>query len=547
MPKVEVKIWDVERIAGTPLTVEDLEKSLELLKAEVEEVRGDTIVYEASHDRPDLFSAEGLGRAIGFLKGARKPIKYVVEDSGTYLDINNAPSYRPYAYFSIIENLELDEESVRQIFQLQEKLHLTHCGDRELAAIGLYDLDKIKLPVRYVEVETAKYRPLGYENIMSLEEVLTKTDKGAKYAHLVRKGRYPLLIDSEGRVMGFPPILNPEDNKVTEDTRRIVIDITGTEPRLMMKVLNLITTSVSERSRNPVIKSVAIKGRSTYPVSPSLESKQVRVGRDSVKSLLGLDPLTGRDSNLLELMGYSVQHFDAKELVVEVPPFRIDVLSYVDVIEDIAIAYGYNELGSEISPSSHFGRLDSLDRFADYLREVLLGLGLQEVLNFMLTDPDILTLVSDENFVRVRNPKMKTYSAVRNSLVPTLLISVLVNSTKRRFFEIFEIGDVVKLSDAAHPTYAKMLAYGLIGDRYTLTDGLIVLKSLMRVFGVKYDLRRTTKKVLIAGRSAEVLVKEEVIGLVGEVNPAILTNLGIYIPTTIAEINVSKLFSMLSP
>ncbi|MEM3949090.1 MAG: phenylalanine--tRNA ligase subunit beta, partial [Zestosphaera sp.] len=86
MPKVEVKLWDVERVAKTPLTLEDLGKHLELLKAEVEEVRGDTVVYDASHDRPDLFSAEGLGRAIGLLKGARKPIKYVVEDSGTYLD-----------------------------------------------------------------------------------------------------------------------------------------------------------------------------------------------------------------------------------------------------------------------------------------------------------------------------------------------------------------------------------------------------------------------------------------------------------------------------
>lgn len=545
MPKVEVKLWDVERVANTSLTLEDLEKYLELLKAEVEEVRGDTIIYEASHDRPDLFSAEGLGRAIGLLKGARKSVKYVVEDSGTYLDISNAPSYRPYAFFSVVENLELDEESVRQLFQLQEKLHASYCGDRRLAAIGLYDLDKIKLPVRYVEVETAKYRPLGYDVIMSLEEVLTKTEKGVKYAHLVRRGQYPVLMDSEGRVMGFPPILNPEDNKVTENTRRIVIDVTGTEPHLMMRVLNLVTTSVSERSRNPVVRKVAIKGRSAYSVSPVLESMQIRVERSSVKSLLGLDPLAKRNTNLLELMGYNVQNFNDEELVVEVPPFRIDVLSYVDVIEDIAIAYGYNELGSEIRPSPHFGGINPLERFADYVREVLLGLGLQEVMNFMLTDPDVLELVNEEDFVKLKNPKMKIYSAVRNSLIPTILMSVKVNSVKRKSFGIFEVGDVVKLSHDARPVYAKMLAYGLAGDEYTLTDGLIMLKSLMATVGINYGLKGSSRKSLIKGRSAEILVGDEVVGVVGEVSPEILTGLKIYVPTTIAEVNLSKLFNLI--
>ncbi|MEO3993963.1 MAG: phenylalanine--tRNA ligase subunit beta, partial [Desulfurococcaceae archaeon TW002] len=230
MPKVEVRLWDIERIAETPLSLEELVKILEILKNDLEEVRGDTIVYEASHDRPDMFSAEGLGRAVGVYKGSRKPVKYVVENPTTYLDISRAPKYRPYAYLAIVENLELDEEAIRQIFQLQEKLHTTYCGDRELVSIGLYDLDKVKPPIKYVEVENTSYRPLGYDSVMSLDEILRKTEKGLKYAHLVRHHHYPLLMDSEDQVLSFPPILNSEDNKVTEETRRVVIDVTGTEP-----------------------------------------------------------------------------------------------------------------------------------------------------------------------------------------------------------------------------------------------------------------------------------------------------------------------------
>lgn len=546
MPKVEVKLWDVERIAETPLSLEELGKILETLKSDVEEVRGDTVVYEASHDRPDMFSAEGLGRAVGLYKSSRKPVKYVVEDSTIYLDVSEAPEYRPYAYLAIVENLELDEEAVRQVFQLQEKLHTTYCGDRELVSIGLYDLDKVKPPIRYVEVENASYRPLGYDEVMSLDEILSKTEKGLKYAHLVRHRHYPLLVDSEGQVLSFPPVLNAEDNKVTEETRRVVIDVTGTEPHLMMKILNVVTTSVSERSRNPVIKKVSIKGASLFPYSPVLEERVVEVKRDYVVSLLGIDPLQVKGPRLLNSMGYEIQSLSDDRIVVRIPPYRIDVLSYVDVIEDLAISYGYNEFGGVVTPSPHFGRINPLERFTEYIREIMLGLGLQEVLNFMLTDPDILSLVSEEDFVRVRNPKMKTYSAVRNSLMPAVLTSVKVNSSKRRKLEIFEIGDVVKLSEDKQPTYTKRLAYGLAGDGYTLTDGLVVLKSLMKTLGINYELRKTSRKLLISGRAAEVLVKGESVGIVGEVSPEILTNLDILVPTTIAEVDVVRLFSALS-
>ncbi|MEO3993635.1 MAG: hypothetical protein QN229_04990, partial [Desulfurococcaceae archaeon TW002] len=328
--------------------------------------------------------------------------------------------------------------------------------------------------------------------------------------------------------------------------RRVVIDVTGTEPNLMMKVLNIVTTSVSERSRNPIIKKVSIKGASPFSYSPVLEESIVEVKRDYVTSLLGIDPIRVKGSHLLESMGYEIQSLSDDRVVVKVPPYRIDVLSYVDVIEDLAISYGYNELVGEVTPPPHFGRVNSLERFTDYLREIMLGLGLQEVLNFMLTDPDILSLVSEEEFVRVRNPKMKTYSAVRNSLVPTILMSVKINSSKERKLEIFEVGDVVRLSKDKQPTYTKKLAYALVGDDYTLTDGLVVLKSLMSVLGVSYELRKTSKKLLISGRATEILIRGEPVGIVGEVSPEILTSLEILVPTTIAEVDVTKLFSILS-
>jgi phenylalanyl-tRNA synthetase beta subunit (EC 6.1.1.20) len=256
MPTIKVSLSDISSIAGVELTLDKLREVIEVLKGEVEEVEGGYVSIELNYDRPDLFSAEGLGRAIGVYLGSRGLPRYSVNGPATRLDLSKAPSYRPYAYMAIVRNVELSDEAIRQLFQLQEVLHRDYGGDRRLVSIGLYDLDTLKPPFGYIAVKEATYRPLDYREEMTLTEVLEATEKGRAYSSLVKPGEYPLLVDSEGRVLSFPPILNSEDTKVTESTRNILIDVTGVEPELMKRVLNVMVTSVAERSRNPVIESV---------------------------------------------------------------------------------------------------------------------------------------------------------------------------------------------------------------------------------------------------------------------------------------------------
>jgi len=550
MPKVDFKLWDLERIAGKSFRIDELTHIVTTLKGEIEEISGDTIVFEASHDRPDLFSVEGLARAVGVFVGSRDLIRYSVEDSGTYLDVSEAPRYRPYAFMAIVENLRLDDEAVSQIFQLQEKLHATYCRDRASVSIGLYDLNKVKPPFRYVAVKNATYVPLGYSHKMSLDEVLKETEKGMTYAHLVKPGEYPIIIDSEDHIFSFPPILNDELSRVTVDTKRVVIDVTGVEPYLMMKVLNVITTSVAERSPKPVIKLVSIKGleKNGYSKTPDLNGKLVSFKVDDVESLLGFNPLENNGVTLLKKMGYVVKELANDVVTVWVPPFRVDVLNHVDVIEDLAIAYGYNNIIPEILPPTHFGKRYDIERFSDIVREVLVGLGLQEIMNFMLIDPEILkSIVKDKGFVSLANPKMKIYSSVRNSLIPSIMLAVKTNLEKRKNFEIFEIGDIVEIPYEGSVTYVRSLSYALVGENYTLTDALVILKSLMSYLGVSYKLVKGKEEFLIEGRSARIVVNNDVqVGVVGEVKPEVLTSLNIYTPVTVCELNLKKLYDSIT-
>ena len=481
MPVINVKLWDIERLTRESILLSELEELLSNLKAEVVSIEGDNIYIEVSHDRADLFSAEGIARAIRFWKSIEKPKEVKVSIHKDFnLDINRAPSYRPYAYLMIIRNVRLDDESIRQIFQLQEKLHVTYCDDRRLVSIGLYDLDKLKPPIRYIAISKASFRPLDHTEVMSLDEILVKVDKGVKYGHLVRKGEYPLLVDSLGNVLSFPPIINCEDNRVTKSTRNILVDVTGTEPKLMAKIITLISFNVAERGYGKAeIELVPTSNEElTKILIDTLSYKEYTVKLNDIEDLIGVRMSIEEVYNSLNKSGYIVEKLSDGEVKVRVPPYRIDVIGIVDIIEDIAIGYGYNKIGTSVYPPTHHGEVLGLERFSDIVRELMVGLGFDEVLNFMLIDRDFISMLTNEEFIDLANPKLKSYSAIRNSLIPSILLSIKRNAEKYSSMKIFEIGDYVKVRKG-RMKIERSLAYGIYGDKVTLTDGLIIVKSLM--------------------------------------------------------------------
>ena len=547
MPVINVKLWDIERLTRESILLSDLEELLSNLKAEVVSIEGDDIYVEVSHDRADLFSAEGIARAIRFWKLIGKPKKVKVSIHKDFnLDISRAPSYRPYAYLMIIRNVKLDDESIRQIFQLQEKLHVTYCDDRRLVSIGLYDLDKLKPPIRYIAISKASFRPLDHTEVMSLDEILVKVDKGVKYGHLVRKGEYPLLVDSLGNVLSLPPIINCEDNRVTESTKNILIDVTGTEPKLMAKIITLISFNVAERGYGKAeIELVPTSNEElTRILIDTLRYKDYTVKLNDIEDLIGVRMSIEEVYSSLNKSGYIVERLSDEEVKVRVPPYRIDVIGIVDIIEDIAIGYGYNKIGTTIYPPTHHGEVLGLERFSDIIRELMVGLGFDEVVNFMLIDRDFIAMLTNEEFIDLVNPKLKSYSAVRNSLIPSILLSIKRNADRYSSMKIFEIGDYVKIRKG-RMKIERSLAYGIYGDKVTLTDGLIIVKSLMNSLNMRYELRETKLGIFIEGRAAEVLVNNDVVGIVGELHPEVIIKLGLSKPVVVGELILSRLYSKL--
>jgi len=396
-------------------------------------------------------------------------------------------------------------------------------------SIGLYDLDKLNprweegLVIEYKSLSEGRMVPLGYSEEMTFEEVLERTEKGKEYGHLVVKGQYPAFV-SEGKIMSLAPILNAEDYKVDENTKNVFVDVTGTVPEVMLRVLDVMVTSLAERSPRPELQRVEVIGANMK--TPRLKYRKVRLDKEAIKRVAGfeLEDVEG----LLRKMGLFVEG----EWAVA-PPYRIDVFSEVDLAEDALSAYGYNKVPAEALPPTHWG---SRDYFKDYLARILTSMGLEEVFNFALIDGELVEELLGVEPVKVLNPRLKSYSALRPSLVPSLLLAVKQNQEALSRVEVFEVGPVV-LKDKT----AWRVGVAVAGDKVTLTDVGAVLKGLALTLGFRYALEEVKVRPFIEGRAAAVIVGDKVVGVMGEVHPEYLQKVGVELPTAVLELDVEAL------
>ena len=546
MPVIEVAVWDLERLSGKALTRSELEDLLPRLKCEVEGYEGDYVYYEATHDRPDLFSAEGLARALRGLLGVELGLPRFEIADARLKGVNEGPDYRPYVFFAAVYGARLDDEAVKQIMQLQEKFHVTYGRNRSKVSIGVYDLSKVKPPIKYVaaDPDSVRFVPLDFAEPLSLREILRKHPKGIEYGHLISDyEKYPLLIDSEGTVLSMPPIINSEDTRVTEDTRDLFIDVTATDPRTGLKVLTIIATSIAERGGK--IGIVEIEGRGGSLATPVLDPERHMLNVDLVERLAGISLPPEEVVDLLRRMRMDARLLD-NAVEVLVPAYRVDVLHPVDLVEEVVMAYGYERLAPVFTPPPHPGREDPLEVFTRTVRETMVGLGFQEVNNYMLTSKEVLyTKMRAEEIptVEVENPRQETYSCLRTWITPQLM-EVLSRSKHADYPQrIFEVGDVVLIDESSEnmTREERRLAFAVAGRGVTLTDALAVLKAFLATFGLSYSLVPTRHPSLIEGRAARILVNGTDVGIIGEVHPEVLSNHELTVPVAVSEINIDEL------
>ncbi len=552
-PVITVRKSDLETLVGRSLSREELLYLLAKLKCEVEELEDDVLTYEANSDRPDLFSVEGLSRALKPWLGIQwRPFKIVDSNVNGYA--KNIKE-RPYVALAIVRDLELSNEAISQIMQLQEKIAQTYGRNRKKVSIGLYDLDYIKPPIYYdlADPDETRIKPLNEPVTMSLREILDKTEKGVLYGFIIKDmEKYPVLRDSEGRILSLVPIINSDDFKVTPETRNVLIDATGTSLEEVVNAVTIMATSLAERSRSGVIEVVRVYYEDGLVVeAPRRSQLEIEVELESINRLLGTQLGIQDVVKLLSYFYYEVKPVNNEKLVAKPPIYRLDVKTWVDIVEDVAIAYGYEVLGEEalsLPPSTTPGRKHPVEYLSSRLRDILVGFGFQEVANYIMSNREIqLKLLGiDEELIVVENPKSDRFEALRIWLTPQLLEVVRENIEKTPRLAIFEIGDVV-IPDPNMETSVRIerrLGLAITHEKTTLTDGIAYIKTILRELGVEAVFEKKEVKGFLPERTASIKACGGELGFVGEIDPRILYKIGVKNPVVIAEIILNKVISL---
>ncbi|MHA1335196.1 MAG: phenylalanine--tRNA ligase subunit beta [Promethearchaeota archaeon] len=557
MPTLELKLERLERLVGKKIDFKQLEYDLQWISLDLEDVNEEekTIKVEYNPNRPDFSSPEGIARALkGYYEIELGVPSYEIQPGNIEMNVESSVDLvRPYIVCGVIRDIDLDEDEVGTLMNIQEQLHWAVGRDRKKVAIGVHDLDKIKPPYRYLAVEptSISFVPLhGDGDPMNLEEILKYHEKGIEYAHILEgKDVYPVLLDSNDNVISFPPIINGELTTVTNDTKNLFLDITGTDFKAINLALNILSTMLADTGAK--IESVKVN----YPnemgqiITPNLDPKKWEVEVNYINDYIGLNLTVDEMIKCFQKVRIDAKKSKKKGyLDLWVPAYRGDIMHPVDFTEECAIGYGYFNLPRTIREGC-IGEYHPIQVFANKVRTIMIGAGYLEVLNFILSNSekhyDYMKInVKESELVQIANPVSKEFNTTRTKILPKLMETLLFNRSEEKPIKIFEVGDVIILSKKEE-TGAKRelhLAAATYHEDADFTEIRSTLDFIMTTLGYYNDFEVKPSKIptYIEGRCGDIIFKGEKIGEIGEIHPEVLLNFKLEFPVAALELNLQQ-------
>ncbi|MGQ9788070.1 MAG: phenylalanine--tRNA ligase subunit beta [Candidatus Hadarchaeaceae archaeon] len=544
MPSISISYRDLCGLLERIIEIQDLCERLEMLGMEAR-ANGDEIKIEIAHNRPDLLSCEGVARALkGFLQIETGLPKYKTKTSKITVEVDpSVETVRPFIAAGIVSNVKMTGDIVASMMQVQEKLHASLGRKRDKASIGIYDLKTIVPPVRYTTTipEGIRFMPLDSQCELTPAEILSKHPKGIEYSSLLQGlPRYPLLIDAKETVLSLPPIINSENTRVTEKTGALFVDVTGHDERVVNQALTMIITGLGERGF--ALETVVVKYPKRRVITPKLKPRKLKLSINSTNKTIGINISPKHIAKLAMKMRYGVEKINRDSLDLLIPPHRCDIMHEIDVIEDIAIGYGYNKLEPTLPKVLTIGERSPIEKISEKARRVLTGFNFMEVMTYTLTNPKVnfnLMRLKGEA-VEIANPISEEYTILRNCLIPSLLLVLKENRRNPLPHKIFEIGDVVLLDEKSE-TGARNLrraASAISGQGFGFTYIKAVAEALLRELGLRWEVKASSHPSFIDGRVAEFFSGNKKIGIVGELHPEVILGFELENPVSVFEVDL---------
>ena len=542
MPTITLNKTVFEKLVGKKLPLEQLKDRISMLGTDLEKVSGNEIEVEIFPNRPDMLSEQGFARSFSSFIGVKTGLRdYPVRKSNEKVIVDKSvQKIRPFTACAIVKNLKFDDEKIREIVQIQEKLHITYGRNRKKAAIGIYPMEKIKFPITYRADKPGliKFRPLEAKEEMTGLQILSQHKTGREFGPLLENfDLFPYFVDAENNILSMPPIINSHlMGKISENTKDVFVECTGFDYGTLRTCLNILVTAMADMGGK--IYSLELD-YGNKKISPDLAPEKMKLDLNYVNKRLGLELKEREAIALLERMGFGYE----KGMVL-IPAYRADILHQVDLVEDIAIAYGYENFEEEIPKVATIGEENSLEKFFRKVREILIGFELLEVKNYHLITKEEMNekMNLDKKVIPLLN-SMGDYNHLRNGILPSLMKNLRENQHNEFPQNIFEVGRVFELDKSQETGIKEKNKLGIVlcQEAVDFTKIKQILDGLMRNLGIPYSVKETKHASFLLGRVGEIVVKGKKVGFLGEFSPEVLTKWDLIMPVVGLELDLENI------
>jgi len=566
MPTISIFKDDLESLLDgrgkRPVSIEQVEEWLMLVKGELKghnQETGELRVELQDSNRPDLWCCEGIARQVRIKQqGKLKPYAFFrKKPKSTQRLIVGAgmEQVRPYVAACTAKGYRVTDEGLAQLIQTQEKLADIFGHKRKTVSIGIYQLPKITFPVVYelVKPDEARFTPLGMETVMTLSEMLMVHPKGLEHGHILAgQSRLPILRDANNQPLSFPPIINSREiGEVRVGDDELCVEVTGTDLSMVVLTLNIFAANLADRGA--IIEPIEVQYPKTTPLGTRVITPQ-DLGKPRTIEIATIEQALGQDlgvklvTQALEIYGYEVSA-GKSTIKAKLPPYRQDLMHAMDVVEDVAMSRGYGSFSPEMPAQFTVGGLSRIEQTSDRARELMVGLGFQEIISNILGSPENYSTAMRLDgtdwgrMVEVDNAMVLTFSCLRQWMLPSLLRVEAASSRAFYPHRLFEAGDVA-IPDSTHE----------LGSRTDTVLGAVIahatahfseihscLDVLFYHLGKEYSLEPVQHPSFLEGRAGRIVVAGKPVGVIGEVHPEVLERWQIAIPVAAFDVNLSQL------
>ena len=511
-------------------------------------MNNDDVTVEIPPNRPDLLSEQGMARALSSFLGMKPGLrKYSIKKSNQKVIVDDSvATVRPYTTCAIVKGIKFNDSVIKQVILMQEKLHITYGRNRRKCAIGIYPLEHIRPPIRFMakKPEEIVFAPLDMSKELTGSQILALHPTGREYGHLLEgQKKFPFFIDSRNNILSMPPIINSNIvGKVTEKTRDVFVEASGFDFEYLNTALCMLVTALADMGGQILSMDVQMKGKRR--TTPDLTPLQFKLDPDYVNKRLGTHLSESDIRKALAKMGHD---YNAK--TVFSPRWRSDLLHPIDLVEEIAIAIGYDTIPSQAPPIATIGKEQEQEVFFEYVRDVLTGLGSFEVKNTHLVSEAAQTrlLGMAKPLIKLANAFSEEYTTLRATLLPGLLLTLQENKNAEYPQHVFEIGTVFCADEKqdTHVLEEEMLSIALSDANAGFTRMKQVLNSLGDAFTLSLDVKEGAHASMIEGRTGIITLQTEAVGIIGEIHPSVLENFQLDMPVAYLELNLSAILRLM--